>query len=111
VVRAEYDRAELPVVSGENPGIADRSNDNRREVRQVDAGVHVSVGEIEGKLQFGVGWSFAPVHPIEQAASEGDRRPGMFTRANQQIATSANTGHNIMGSSGRQFSRIRCRLP
>ena len=81
----EHDCTEVSVVPRQDPGIADRSHGHDHEVRQVDSGVDVSLGEVESEPQFGVGWRFESVNTIEQGATEGDRRQGLSSRTQHQI--------------------------
>ena len=106
VVLVEHDGAEVPVVPRQDPGIADRSHGHDRQVGQVDSGVDVSVGEVEGEPQFGVGWRVESVDTIEEGASECDRRRGVSSRTQQQIDLSEHgpRDDDVTGGSGQQFS-------
>ncbi len=106
VVLAEHDGTEVPVVPRQDPGIADRSHGHDREVGQVDSGVDVAVGEVEGEPQFGVGWGVEPVDTIEEGASERDCRRGVSSSAQQQIDLSEHgpRDHDVTSGSGQQLS-------
>ena len=99
VVLSEHHGSEVPVVPRQDPGIADRSHRHDRQVGQVDSGVDVPVGEVEDEPQFGVGWCVESVNTIDEGASEGDRRRGVPSSAQQQIDLSEHgpRDHDVAG--------------
>lgn len=107
VALVEYDGAEVSVVPRQDPGIADRSHGHDREVGQVDAGVGVSVGEVEDESEFGVGWRLESVDTIEEGASEGGRSTGVSSGAQQQIDLGVHgpRDHDVTGGPGQQLGR------
>ena len=107
VAPVEHNRTEVSVVPRQDPGIADRSHGHDREVGKVDPGVDVSISEVEGEPQFGVGWRLESVNTIEQGASETDRRRGVASRTQQKIDLGEHgpRDHNVTPGSCKQLSR------
>jgi hypothetical protein len=105
VILAEHDGTEVPVVPSQDPGTADRSHRHDGEVGQVDSGVGVSVGKIEGEPQLGVGGCVESVNALKQGAAEsnGGRRVASSTKQQIDLSEDGPWDNYVAGGSGQQL--------